>query len=98
MHCVRQEIQENNRKPTQLIAFGTSGWRGKLGKDIFCHSVALVTTAIVQMYQAVDSEPELAVLLGVKSLAEAKQQGCVLGFDNRFAGELLACQVAAVLD
>ena len=49
------------------------------------------------MYQAVDSEPELGLLLGVKSLEEAKKRGCVLGFDNRFAGELLACQVAAVL-
>ncbi len=94
---VRQEIEENSSKPTQLIAFGTSGWRGKLGKDIFCHSVALVTTAIVQMYQAVDREPELRSLLGVKKLAEAKTRGCVLGFDNRFAGELLACQVASVL-
>lgn len=94
---VRQEIEQNCGKPTQLIAFGTSGWRGKLGKDVFCHSVALVTTAIVQMYQAVDSESELGSLLGVKSLAEAKRRGCVLGFDNRFAGELLACQVASVL-
>lgn len=94
---VRREIEENSNKPTQLIAFGTSGWRGKLGKDIFCHSVALVTTAIVQMYQAIDHEPALASPLGVNSLAEAKQRGCVLGFDNRFAGELLACQVAYVL-
>ncbi len=94
---VLQEIQENSNKPTEIIAFGTSGWRGKLGKDIYCHSVALVTTAIVQMYEAIDSEVSLGILLGVKSLDEAKKRGCVLGFDNRFAGELLACQVAAVL-
>jgi phosphomannomutase len=94
---VLQEIQENSERPTQIIAFGTSGWRGKLGKDIFCHSVALVTTAIVRMYEAVDSEPELGSLLGVKSLKDAKRRGCVLGFDNRFAGQLLACQVASVL-
>jgi len=94
---VRQEIEENRGKPTQAIAFGTSGWRGKLGKDIFCHSVALVTAAIVQMYEAVDGESNLAPLLGVQSLEEAKRRGCVLGFDNRFAGELLAGQVAAVL-
>jgi len=92
-----QEILENRDKPSQEIAFGTSGWRGRLGKDIYCHSVALVTTAIVEMYQVIDSEPELRALLGVNSLAEAKNRGCVLGFDNRFAGELLACQVAAVL-
>ncbi len=94
---VRQEIEENSGNPTQAIAFGTSGWRGKLGKDIFCRSVALVTTAIVKMYEAVDSEAELRSLLGVQSVGEARQRGCVLGFDNRFAGELLACQVAAVL-
>lgn len=94
---VLQEIEENSSKPTQTIAFGTSGWRGKLGKDIFCHSVALVTTAIVQMYEAVAGEPELGALLGVESPAEAKRRGCVLGFDNRFAGELLACQVVSVL-
>ncbi len=92
-----QEIKENSNRPMQTIAFGTSGWRGRLGKDIFCQSVALVTTAIVQMYDAVDSEPELGALLGVESLMEAKRRGCVLGFDNRFAGELLACQVAYVL-
>lgn len=94
---VLMEIQENCNKPTQNISFGTSGWRGKLGKDIFCHSVALVTTAIVRMYEAVDGESQIGSLLGVKSLAEAKKRGCVLGFDNRFAGELLACQVASVL-
>ena len=94
---VQREIHENNNKPTQNIAFGTSGWRGKLGKDIFCHSVALVTTAIVQMYQKVDAEPKFAALLGVHSLKDAQNRGCVLGFDNRFAGELLACQVASVL-
>ncbi len=94
---VRREIEENRGKPSQLIAFGTSGWRGKLGKDIFCHSVALVTTAIIQMYQALDREAELGALLGVQDLAEAQKRGCVLGFDNRFVGDLLACQVAAVL-
>lgn len=94
---VLQEIEVNSSKPMQTIAFGTSGWRGKLGKDVFCHSVALVTRAIMQMYETVDLEPELSSLLGVKSYSEAKRRGCVLGFDNRFAGELLACQVASML-
>jgi phosphomannomutase len=49
------------------------------------------------MYEAIDSEPELVSLLGVKNLEEAKRRGCVLGFDNRFAGQILACQVASVL-
>ena len=92
-----RELQENTGKPTQTITFGTSGWRGKLGKDIFCQSVALVTTAIVHMFEAVDDEAELGTLLGVTSLDEAKKRGCILGFDNRFGGELLACQAVSVL-
>lgn len=92
-----KEIQENCSPPSQLISFGTSGWRGKLGKDIYCHSIALVTTAIVQMYQGLEDSPELAKLLGVINLDEARKRGCVLGFDNRFAGQLLAGQVAYVL-
>ncbi|MGB3212588.1 MAG: phosphoglucomutase [Desulforhopalus sp.] len=94
---VMQEILENCAKPTQVIAFGTSGWRGQLGKEVFCHSVALVTKAIVQMYGSLDREPELGVLLGVESFSEAQKRGCVLGFDNRFAGRVLACQVVTVL-
>ena len=92
-----RELQDNTGKPTQTITFGTSGWRGKLGKDIFCHSVALVTTAIVHMYQAVDDDALLGLLLGVTSLDEARKRGCILGFDNRFGGELLACQAVSVL-
>lgn len=92
-----KEICENDNNPSTPISFGTSGWRGKLGKDVFARSVALVTQAIVDMYKAVDTEPELAGLLGVSSFAEAQKKGCVLGFDNRFGGEFLACQIAKVL-
>ncbi len=91
------EIRENRRPPVQTIAFGTSGWRGRLGKDISVRSVQVVTMAIVRMYEEVAHSVELAELLGVASVEEARTRGCVLGFDNRFAGELLAGRVAAVL-
>lgn len=94
---VLAEIRDNRAEPRQAIAFGTSGWRGILGKDIFGRSVALVTMAIVRMYQEAVQEPQLRELLGIESLAEAQQRGCVLGFDNRFAGPLLAAGVAQVL-
>ncbi len=94
---VLTEIRDNRGMPRQTIAFGTSGWRGILGKDIFIRSVALVTMAIVRMYQEAAQDPELCQLLGIDSLAEARQRGCVLGFDNRFAGPLLAAAVARVL-
>lgn len=91
------EIQTNESDPTQQIAFGTSGWRGILGKDVFCRSVAQVTMAIVRMYESLESDSALKKLLGVETVSEAKSRGCVLGFDNRFAGELLANVVAGVL-
>ena len=91
------EIKNNPHESRQSISFGTSGWRGILGKDINVRSIAQVTTSIVEMYEAIDAETELTGLLGVKSSAEAKFRGCVLGFDNRFAGALLANVVAGVL-
>lgn len=91
------EIKTNENDPTQEISFGTSGWRGILGKDIFCRSVAQVTMAIVKMYEELETDSTLKPLLGVESLRDAQSRGCVLGFDNRFAGDLLARVVAGVL-
>jgi phosphomannomutase len=92
-----EEIRNNQGEPVEPISFGTSGWRGRLGKDIFVRSTALVTAAIVQMYENLASERQFCLLLGVKDLVEAQERGCVLGFDNRFAGPLLAASVASVL-
>lgn len=92
-----EEILTNRAEPLEPISFGTSGWRGKLGKDIFVRSVALVTEAIISVYQGIADEKELQPALGVVSLAEAQSRGCVLGFDNRFGGPQLAAAVAAVL-
>ncbi|HSL41627.1 MAG TPA: phosphoglucomutase, partial [Desulforhopalus sp.] len=92
-----QEIKESREKPVQPISFGTSGWRGRLGKDINARSVVIVTLAIVQMYETLDRDDSLAPLLGVASTDEAKRRGCVLGYDNRFAGPVLATKVASVL-
>ncbi len=92
-----EEIRDNRREPAEAISFGTSGWRGKLGKDIFVCSTALVTAAIVQMYENLETDPGLRGPLGVESLSEAQKRGCVLGFDNRFAGSLLAANVAYIL-
>jgi phosphomannomutase len=92
-----EEILTNAGRPETPVKFGTSGWRGLLGKDIFVRSISFVTAAIVDLYAAVDHEPELVPLLGVHSFAEAKRRGCVVGFDNRFAGEVLAGAVIDVL-
>ncbi len=94
---VMGEIVENTGRPREVVKFGTSGWRGTLGKDLFVRSVSFVTAAIIEMYQAVDKQPELAPFLGVNSLREAQEKGCVVGFDNRFGGELLAAAVVEVL-
>ena len=94
---VMDEILTNTGSPQTPVKFGTSGWRGLLGKDIFVRSISFVTAAIIELYTAVDHETDLAPLLGVKSLGEAKRRGCVVGFDNRFGGEILAAAVIDVL-
>ncbi len=94
---VRDEIITNCNEPLQEITFGTSGWRGELGKEIYARSVATVTTAILQIYEKVERDKELTQLLGVRSFTEAQSRGCVLGFDNRFGGDLLASYVMNVL-
>ncbi|MDD3813725.1 MAG: phosphoglucomutase [Desulfocapsaceae bacterium] len=91
------EIITNLGRPRELVTFGTSGWRGVLGKDLFVRSVSFVTAAIVELYQVLDEEQELAPFLGVASLQEARKKGCIVGFDNRFGGEVLAAAVIDVL-
>jgi phosphomannomutase len=91
------ELSDNRDSPVEKVKFGTSGWRGILGKDIFAQSVCFVTTAIIELYETLESEPELIPFLGVGSLSEAKSKGCVVGFDNRFGGGLFGVRVATVL-
>ncbi|MGI6656913.1 MAG: phosphoglucomutase [Desulfobulbus sp.] len=94
---VRDEILTNSGSPRQPVSFGTSGWRGMLGKDLFVRSVAVVTAAILGLYKDADDNPELRQFLGVESFAEMQRRGCVVGFDNRFGGPLLALAAVNVL-
>ncbi|MEJ2690501.1 MAG: phosphoglucomutase, partial [Deltaproteobacteria bacterium] len=92
------EIINNDKRPVSEVSFGTSGWRGLLGKDLFVKSVKQVTQAIVDMYGTIgNSDQETRQALEVKDLTEARQRGCVVGFDNRFGGEILAEAVCSVL-
>lgn len=95
---ILQEIITNAGKPEAKVKFGTSGWRGILGKDIFCKSVAQVTMAIVEMYRSMEDNKSLLGSLGVENFIEVQQKGCVVGFDNRFGGEILGKTVVSVLD
>jgi phosphomannomutase len=90
------EIRTNADRPRTPVKFGTSGWRGLLGKDLFVKSVVQVSMAITELYSGKIS-PELRRALGVETLDEARRRGCVLGFDNRFGGKLLADGIAGVL-
>jgi len=94
---VRNEVISNESKPITPVKFGTSGWRGIIGKDLFVKSVRQVTRAIVLIYHDIETNHELADQLGVKLFSEVQSRGCVLGFDNRFGGELLAQAVLDVL-
>lgn len=94
---VKDEIIANDGLPRNEINFGTSGWRGMLGKDVFIKSVTCVTEAIIDLYKMADSRPELRQHLGVDSLVEAQQRGCLVGWDNRFGGDILGRCVAQTL-
>ena len=94
---IRDELINNRAKPTTQIKFGTSGWRGVIGKDLTVKTVSQVTQAIVSLYHEVETNSELAEVLGVKTLDEARSRGCIVGFDNRFGGVLFAKAVCDVL-
>lgn len=94
---VEEEIRTNTNPPTKQVSFGTSGWRGIIGKDFSLQSVGQVAQAIVNMYRDLDRDNALAAALGVRSFSEAQQRGAVVGFDNRFGGSLLAQRVIEVL-
>ena len=94
---VRDEILHNTNPPLAEVKFGTSGWRGRLGKDINVHTTASVTAAILSLYREAAADPDLRAALGVRDFAEMQQRGCVVGFDNRFGGDLLALSAMNVL-
>ncbi len=94
---VRDEILTNTNPPQTTVKFGTSGWRGLLGKDINVHSVACVTAAILSLYREADHDPDMQAALGVRDFDEMRRRGCVISFDNRFGGDLLALSAMNVL-
>lgn len=94
---VDDEIITNSAQPTKAIAFGTSGWRGTLGKDLTVRSVAVVTAAILGLYREASHNEEIRTALGIADFEEMRQRGCVVGFDNRFGGPLFARAATNVL-
>ena len=94
---VEDEILTNAGQPLHAIKFGTSGWRGMLGKELFLRSVAVVTAAILSLYRDAEKDEALRSALGINSFAEMQRRGCVVGFDNRFGGPILARTVVNVL-
>jgi len=94
---VFDEMLHNIAPPVNNVKFGTSGWRGIIGKDLFVKSVQQVTWAIIDLYKEANTSASLAAELGVKNLSDAQKRGCVLGFDNRFGNKLLAQSISDVL-
>ena len=94
---VEDEIIGNQGPPVNEVNFGTSGWRGILGKDVFVASVRCVTEAIVDLFKMADTDADLHSHLGVSSCAEARERGCLVGWDNRFGGAILGRCVADTL-
>ncbi|MGZ4163478.1 MAG: hypothetical protein ACXVPK_05545 [Tumebacillaceae bacterium] len=64
-----------------VINFGTDGWRGVIAREFTFANVAVVTQAIAMYIKAEGQE----------------RQGVLIGYDNRFLGNLFAERVAEVL-
>lgn len=94
---ILDEITTNEGQPRHQVKFGTSGWRGIIGKDLFIKSIQQVTMAIIDMYLEVVNSASLSANLGVKDIDEARRRGVVLGFDNRFGNEVFAKSISTVL-
>ncbi len=94
---VYDEIINNTSLPASNVKFGTSGWRGILGKDIFLQSVAVVTSAILALYKTGEKNNQIKAALGDINFSQMQKKGCVIGFDNRFGGEALALAAVNVL-
>jgi phosphomannomutase len=94
---IRDNIINNKNSPVTPIKFGTSGWRGIIGDDICCHTVTIVTLAIIEMFKDLGHDHQLDSELNVADFEEVKRRGCVLGFDNRFGNEILAKQIIDIL-
>ena len=62
---VADEIRNRAGQPLKPVSFGTSGWRGLLGKELFVRSVAVVTAAILSLYKKAEQDGELADALGM---------------------------------
>ncbi len=94
---IAREIGEETIPPETPVKFGTSGWRGILGKEINCRTVEQVTLAICGIYSSPEDIAALSPLLMVKDPEQARQRGCLIGHDNRFGGETMARRAAGVL-
>ncbi|PIE57340.1 MAG: phosphoglucomutase [Desulfobulbus propionicus] len=94
---VGEEIVTNTAQPVEPVSFGTSGWRGILGKDIFVQSISYVTCAILQLYKLGEENQAIQEALGGLNSKAMRENGCVVGFDNRFGGKMLALAVVNIL-
>ena len=58
---VRDELINNQEKPIAPVKFGTSGWRGILGKELSVKSVRQVTRAIIAVYHEAEKKSLLKI-------------------------------------
>lgn len=98
---VEDEIRTRTMPPAKPVSFGTSGWRGVLGKEICVFTATAVTAAIAFIYEDLDHDTALTgearQALAVSGSDEARKRGCLIGYDNRFGGPLLAEAIAHFL-
>jgi phosphomannomutase len=76
------EQAKTSTEPTTVV-FGTSGWRGIIGKDFTVLNVHKVTRSIIDMMHS----KEFLDTNGYSSFKEVQEKGIVVFRDNRFMGD-----------
>ncbi len=79
---VQGEAAEQSQDATTVV-FGTSGWRGVIGRDFTLLNVHKVVRGIIEMMKTDTFLRET----GLKDFDEVRQSGILLLRDNRFMGE-----------
>jgi phosphomannomutase len=82
LEIIRKAVIESSDKAE--VSFGTSGWRGELGVEFTYRNVQIVAKAILKMYETADTD--LLEVLGVANFQQFKDEGVLLGHDNRMMG------------
>jgi len=76
----KKEVETSERQ--SQIKFGTSGWRGIIGKDFTYKNVAIATRAVIALLESDLYQTETGL-----NFEDVQKKGILIGRDTRFLGD-----------